>query len=84
MRQSNGFFVAIGHTPNTDSSRGILEMARTAISVRAGHDADEDPRRLRRRRRRGLRVPPGHHGSRTGCMAALDAERWLTHGDAAS
>jgi len=74
-----GFFVSIGHTPNTGFLEGKLELdekkyvkwttpARTYTSVEgvfaAGDVADSYYRQA-------------ITAAGTGCMAALDAERWL-------
>jgi thioredoxin reductase (NADPH) len=76
---ASGYFAAIGHTPNTDFLQGQLELtdkryikwttaARTYTSVEgvfaAGDVADDYYRQA-------------ITAAGTGCMAALDAERWL-------
>ncbi|MBI3468703.1 MAG: FAD-dependent oxidoreductase, partial [Planctomycetes bacterium] len=76
---ASGMFCAIGHTPNTDFLQGQLElddkgyikwvqMQRTFTSIEgvfaAGDVADNYYRQA-------------VTAAGTGCMAALDAERWL-------
>lgn len=75
-----GLFVAIGHVPNTDFLNGQLALTdykyikveswRTATSVRgvfAAGDVIDDYYRQ------------AITSAGTGCMAALEAERWLAH-----
>lgn len=79
LLEASGFFLAIGHTPNTDFLKGKLDMNaanyvkwtvpfRTNTSVEgvfaAGDVADDYYRQA-------------ITAAGTGCMAALDAERWL-------
>jgi len=81
-REATGMFLAIGHTPNTAFLGGQLELTskkyvkwtvpfRTNTSVEgvfaAGDVADDYFRQA-------------VTAAGTGCMAALDAERWLAHG----
>jgi thioredoxin reductase (NADPH) len=80
--EASGVFLAIGHTPNTAFLEGQLALTpkryiqwtkhfRTETSVEgvfaAGDVADDYYRQA-------------ISAAGTGCMAALDAERWLAHG----
>lgn len=78
-----GFFVAIGHTPNTSLFEGQLAMRNGYLTIRAGLDGNATATSIPGVFAAGDVADQVYRQAITsagfGCMAALDAEKFLDH-----
>jgi thioredoxin reductase (NADPH) len=79
----NGVFVAIGHQPNTDLFKGVLDMDDNGYLVLAGKKEAQTATKIPGVFAAGDVADHVYRqavsAAGTGCMAAIDAQRFLSH-----
>jgi len=72
-----GFFLAIGHKPNTDLFKGIIHMDKVGYIIPAEHTMTNIPGVFAAGDVTDHRYRQAVTAAGDGCRAAIDAERWL-------
>ena len=72
-----GFFLAIGHKPNTDLFKGLIDMDKTGYIVPTEHTMTNIPGVFAAGDVTDHRYRQAVTAAGDGCRAAIDAERWL-------
>ncbi|GAC1568482.1 MAG: thioredoxin-disulfide reductase [Ktedonobacteraceae bacterium] len=72
-----GFFLAIGHKPNTDLFKGLIDMDRAGYIVPVEHTMTNIPGVFAAGDVTDHRYRQAVTAAGDGCRAAIDAERWL-------
>jgi thioredoxin reductase (NADPH) len=81
--ETQGFFLAIGHQPNTDLFKGVIDMDEAGYIVPSEFTMTNIPGVFAAGDVTDHRYRQAITAAGDGCRAALDMERWLTEqGDA--